>query len=147
MQFIIAQKCSTIGALRLVGGTTIYGGRVEVCINNMWGTVCDDGWSTQDAIVVCKQLGFDSTGTMSRTLTKYSLTSISAGATALRGSASFGVGNGQIWLSQVSCNDDKRSCMDCSASQPDHCSHHQDAGVRCRAMNSKTRLSVKHITN
>ena len=34
----------TYGALRLVGGSSIYEGRLEICINDNWGTVCDDGW-------------------------------------------------------------------------------------------------------
>ena len=45
------------GDVRLVGGSTEYEGRVEVCINRAWGTICDPYWYTQDSNIVCKQLG------------------------------------------------------------------------------------------
>ena len=43
-------------------GASSMEGRVEVCYGNEWGTVCQDLWSTEDAVVACRQLGFPSTG-------------------------------------------------------------------------------------
>ena len=36
-------------------------GRVEICINNVWGRVCVDFWYTPDAEVTCRQLGIQYT--------------------------------------------------------------------------------------
>ena len=55
----------THGNIRLVNGETVYGGRVEICINKVWGTVCSTNstnfwsaykWTSKDTNVVCRQL-------------------------------------------------------------------------------------------
>ena len=51
------------GALRLANGseningsTDGLSGRVEICLDRFWGTVCDDGWDMRDATTICREL-------------------------------------------------------------------------------------------
>ena len=50
------------GQLRLAGGNIPNEGRVEICINNVWGTVCSNSWGYSDATVVCQQLNYSAQG-------------------------------------------------------------------------------------
>ena len=54
---LLFSNCTT-GEIRLTDGATQYEGRVEVCINGVWGTVCDYTWYTTEAYAVCHQLGY-----------------------------------------------------------------------------------------
>ena len=45
-------------SVRLVGGRNSAEGRVEVCVLEAWRTICSQNWGNEDAMVVCRQLGF-----------------------------------------------------------------------------------------
>ena len=104
----------TDGDVRLVGGATIFEGRVEVCNNGAWGTVCDDLWDTTDGNVVCTQLGF---GT----------------ATSAPCCAAYGQGTGTILLDNVQCSGSETRLLDCTHNglAIHNCAHSEDAGVVC----------------
>ena len=102
------------GTVRLADGRDETEGRVEIYLNRQWGTVCDDFWGIDDANVVCNQLGF-------------------LGASAALSTATFGRGNGPIWLDDVQCRGNESSLTDCEANAvgSHNCGHHEDAGARC----------------
>ena len=61
LYFIHSLACNQ-GDIRLVGSTSSLEGRVEMCYDGVWGTVCSDYWETVEASVVCRQLGYSSSG-------------------------------------------------------------------------------------
>ena len=50
------------GEARLVDGPSTSKGRLEICHNQAWATVCNDGFGTEESRVVCGQLGFQRYG-------------------------------------------------------------------------------------
>ena len=46
------------GNIQLVNGSVPNEGRVEICSNSNWGTVCNDDRGYSEAKVVCRQLGY-----------------------------------------------------------------------------------------
>ena len=50
------------GEVKLVGGISNSTGTIQLCLNGQFGTICGDGFYTDDAQVVCSALGFQREG-------------------------------------------------------------------------------------
>jgi len=99
------------GTLRLVRPSLINAGRVELHFDGEWGTICNDGWDNIDTGVVCRQLGFGSSGI---TLQPEP-------------------GSGLILLDDVNCFGNESSLLNCGHNGIgiSNCNHIKDAGVNC----------------
>ena len=56
------QSNCTDGDIQLVGGSNKYEGRIEVCVNQAWGTVCSYIYNINVGKVVCGQIGAQTLG-------------------------------------------------------------------------------------
>ena len=110
-------NCTT-GDIRLVDGSNPLEGRVETCINNAWGTACNNRFSSSDADVVCKDLGYNFTDSYPLPISDFS------------------PGSGPIFMDELSCEGGENRLLECpSAPLGLHsCTHDQDAAVRCVGM-------------
>ncbi|KAK5918462.1 hypothetical protein CgunFtcFv8_003226 [Champsocephalus gunnari] len=102
------------GTIRLLDGYNSCQGRVEVFYQGDWGTVCDDEWSLENAVVVCHQLGCGN-------------------AVHTHTNSYFGYGTGRILLDNVNCYGSEPDLTRCKSLPwgKHNCGHHEDAGVTC----------------
>ncbi len=120
---------------------TLARGRVELCLNDSYGTICDEFWDNTDASVVCKQLGFSAYGMfvyVDMFLTLLMLNILYKGAVAI--SRRFYEGNPRSsFLSEVNCTGSEDSLTRCNSAQHfSSCPVQQtDAGVVCQAIETQ----------
>ena len=128
-------NCNT-GDIRLVNGSSPLEGRLEICINNAWGTVCHDSFSKDDAEVACRQLG-NITGKHFFHAVKSVCIILISDADRVQeakpvADIRFGSGTGPIFLNQLNCRGDESGILSCgSPLYVHHCTHKEDAGVIC----------------
>ena len=93
-------------------------GRLEVCTNGTWATVCQQFWNTRNARVVCRQIGYES-------------------ETAIGVQPWHEQGNGPIYQASLECVGNETSILDCPRCThcPNDdiisCDHSQDVGMIC----------------
>ncbi|XP_040110381.1 deleted in malignant brain tumors 1 protein [Oryx dammah] len=106
-------------AVRLVGGPGRCSGRVEVLVQDMWRTVCDDFWDLAEAAVLCRQLDCGQ-------------------AVAAPTGAHFGAGSGKIALDNMQCVGSESHLGQCvHGGEAGHsCGHLEDASVICTGADS-----------
>ena len=130
-----------------MGGPNAYEGRVEVCINQVWGTICSNLWGDTDAKVVCNQLGHSKTckqylhdvctyivmhlhsKRLANLLLVILVSFVDSKAVAY---AFYGQGTGPISMTKVACTGNESAVTNCKYSTYlSGCTHAGDAGVQC----------------
>lgn len=127
---VVRGNCNE-GKVRLVNGTLDREGRLEVCVNGLWGSVCPYSFSKSAAHVACKQAGY--ADTMGKSITTSSCIHSLIGAIVYTNSI-FGSGNGPFVYANMECYGYETYLSDCSKTIfPNFTCYAQDGvGLLCR---------------
>ena len=103
-----------------MGGSTESEGRLEIYFEDRWGSVCENGWGSRSAEVVCRELGF---ARPVRTTKGSDYTYI-------------GSDSSPVWLDEVQCNGDEKKVINCPHGPlgTHICTHEHDIGIICTGM-------------
>uniref|UniRef100_UPI003AAE4CA7 scavenger receptor cysteine-rich type 1 protein M130-like n=1 Tax=Centroberyx gerrardi TaxID=166262 RepID=UPI003AAE4CA7 len=102
-------------SVRLVNGTSLCSGRLEVKSNQSWSSVCEADFDQQDAEVVCRELG--------------------CGAPSVLQGALYGEVEAPMWTKEFQCEGNESVLLDCgsSGSARNTCSPGKAVGLTCSA--------------
>uniref|UniRef100_UPI003AB021D6 scavenger receptor cysteine-rich type 1 protein M130-like n=1 Tax=Centroberyx gerrardi TaxID=166262 RepID=UPI003AB021D6 len=100
-------------SVRLVDGTSLCSGRLEVKSNQSWSSVCEADFDQQDAEVVCRELG--------------------CGAPSVLQGALYGEVEAPMWTEEFQCEGSESVLLDCgsSGSARNTCSPGKAVGLTC----------------
>ena len=126
-----SNQCSPEGSVRLADGVIDNEGRVEVCVNGVWGSVCDQGFDATDAHVVCQQLGHPELGIIIIIISIIIVIIISEPYVFTN--STFGAGQFPIVYSNLGCVGFENSLGACQKQTYPNatCSRNNVAGVLC----------------
>ena len=105
-QIIISGSCYH-GQVQLVRGPSPKIGILEICINDTWGAVCADSWTTNNTEVVCTQLGYFRGDMLYTTVILFILQ-------LLGRESKWPFHSSRKGLVEVQCDGDERSVLNCS---------------------------------
>jgi deleted-in-malignant-brain-tumors protein 1 len=128
------ELCSN-GNIRISGGSSDLIGRIEVCVNRTWGSVCGQGWSDLNAAVACRQAGHSSNGMHAEICSSgVCIVMVNNMAGAIAGTGSFtGTLNRPSYMRSVFCNGSEPTLFQCSYIPSNFsCPLQEIAGVICQ---------------
>ncbi|XP_028275168.1 scavenger receptor cysteine-rich type 1 protein M130-like [Parambassis ranga] len=100
-------------SVRLVEGTNVCSGRLEVKSDQSWSSVCEDDFNLQNAEVVCRELG--------------------CGAPSVFKGGLYGAAEDPVWMRRFQCGGHESALLDCGSSQSteNSCSAGKAVGLTC----------------
>ncbi|XP_070826699.1 CD5 antigen-like [Chaetodon trifascialis] len=104
-------KLLSADSVRLVNGTNLCSGRLQVRSNQSWSSVCGHDFRQQEAEVVCRELG--------------------CGAPSVLQGGLYGDVEAPAWTTGFRCEGHESALLDCDSSAQNNCSSGKAAGLTC----------------